>query len=85
MGTTGRRIRIIGVLTSLQLTVNIGFMDDITLSGKLKKVKQDIITIMDLQTETGLRLNSAKCEIIADDFTRIDNIDTFRDLISVHP
>ena len=71
------------LLTSLQSTVKIGFMDNITISGKLKTVEQDIITIMDSQTETGLRLklNSAKCEIITDDFTRIDNTDTFRDFI----
>jgi len=71
------------LLTSLQSTVKIGFMDNITISGKLKTVEQDIITIMDSQTETGLRLklNSAKCKIITDDFTRIDNTDTFRDFI----
>ena len=47
------------LLMSLHSHVKIGFMDDVTLSGELPTVEQDIITITSAYAETGLRLNTA--------------------------
>jgi len=52
------------LLCDLQSTVKIVFMDDVTLSGSLHSVEQDVITIRDAASKTGLQLNTAKCEII---------------------
>ena len=41
-------------------------MDDVTLSGRLHSVEQDVITIMDTALKTGLQLNTDKCEVIMD-------------------
>jgi len=35
-------------------------------------------------TETGLRLNTTKCEVVMEDFTKIDGVDTFKDFIRVN-
>ena len=59
-------------------------MDDVTFAGDLQTVKRDIITISESHRETGLRLNTAKCEIIMEDFTMIDGVDMFRDFIRVN-
>ena len=59
------------LLCDLHSTVKIGFMDDVTLSGSLQSVEQDVITIMDAASKTGLHLNTAKCEVIMEDFTVI--------------
>jgi len=69
--------------SSLQSEVKIGFMDDLTLSGELQTVEKDVLTIMESAVETGLALNQAKCEIIMDDFARIQTSSTFRDFIRV--
>ena len=71
------------LLTSLQSEVKNGFMDDLTLSGELQTVEKDVLTIMESAVETGLALNQAKCEIIMDDFARIQTSSTFRDFIRV--
>ena len=42
------------LLTKLQSSVKIGFMDDVTLSGDLHTVEEDVLTIMESSTETGL-------------------------------
>ena len=47
-------------------------------SGDLQTVEQDIVTIMESCTETGLRLNTTKCEIVMEDFAKIDGMDTSR-------
>ena len=41
-------------------------MDDVTLSGRLHSVEQDVITIMDTALKTGLQFNTDKCEVIMD-------------------
>jgi len=53
------------LLTSLQSAVRIGFMDDITLAGDICTVEVDVDTIINLDADTGLKLNISKCEIIA--------------------
>ena len=52
-------------------------MDDVTLSGELPTVERDIITITNAYAEKGLKLNTDKCEIIMEDFSKLDEIDTF--------
>jgi len=59
-------------------------MNDITLLGDLHTVEEDVLTITESSTETGLRLNTDKCEIISDDFTEIDTLATFGDFIRVN-
>jgi len=40
------------LLCDLQSTVKIGFMDDVTLSGSLQSVEQDVVTILLLTIST---------------------------------
>ena len=61
------------LLMSLHSHVKIGFMDDVTLSGELPTVERDIITITNAYAETGLKLNTDKCEIIMYDFSKRRN------------
>ena len=68
------------LLIRLQSTVKIGFMDDVSLSGHLPTVEKDITTIV----ETGLRLNTHKCEIIMEDFSRVEVLPTFKDFLRVY-
>jgi len=68
---------------SLHSHVKIGFMDDFTLSGELPTVERDIITLTNAYAETGIRLNTNKCEVIMEDFSKLDEIDTFKDFIRV--
>jgi len=58
-------------------------MDDVTLSGDLHTVEKDIITVTESFSETGLQLNTKKCEIIMKDFTQIENLATFKDFVRV--
>ena len=67
------------LLCDLQSAVKIGFMDDVTLSGSLQSVEQDVITIMDAASKTGLQLNTAKCEVIMEDFTAIRDVNETRE------
>ena len=62
-------------LRSLDSDVIIGFMDDITLSRELNAVEGDIEAI--------LKLSHAKCEIIMEDFSRIDSSSMFKYFIRV--
>ena len=59
------------LLTNLQSTVKIGFMDDITLAGDIRTVEADVNTIINHAADTGLKLNISKCEIIAENTTVI--------------
>jgi len=72
------------LLMSLHSSVKIGFMDDVTISGDLQTVEKYIVTIVESCTETGLRLNTTKCEIVMEDFTKIDGVDAFKDFIRVN-
>ena len=54
------------LLTNLQSTVKIGFMDDITLVGDICTVEADVNTINNHDADTGLKVNISKCEIIAE-------------------
>ena len=58
-------------------------MDDLTLFRDLETVEKDVTTIQDATTTTGLQLNTCKCEIISEDFTRISTSSVFRDFTRV--
>ena len=53
-------------------------MDDITLSGELGTVEGDVEAIIQSASETGLKRNQAKCEIIMEDFSMIDSSSIFK-------
>jgi len=71
------------LLTKLQSSVKIGFMDDVTVLGDLHTF-EDVLTIMESFIETGLRLNTDKCEIISEDFMEIDTLATLSDFVRVN-
>jgi len=71
------------LLCDLQSAVKIGFMDDVTLSGSLQSVEQDVITVMDAASKTGLQLNTAKCEVIMEDFTAIPTSSVLNSFLKV--
>ena len=52
--------------------------------GDLQTVEKDIATIVESCTETGLRLNTTKCEIVMEDFRKIDGVDAFKDFFRVN-
>ena len=53
--------------------MEIGFIDDMSISSDLLTLAKDVETIVQAETSTGLKLNTAKCEIIMDDFTNLDS------------
>ena len=72
------------VLNDLDYEVNIGLMDDVSLSSEVSTLeKRHQNTLIEAESFTGLRLNSAKYEIIMDDFSSIETIHVFKDLIQV--
>jgi len=64
---------------SLQSSVKIGFMVDLTLSGNLDMVEKDVVAIEQATAEIGVSLNRTKCEIIMEDFSKISMSNTFKD------
>ena len=48
------------LLANLQSTVKIGFMDDITLAGDIRTIEADVNTIINHDTDTGLKFNISK-------------------------
>jgi len=53
------------LLSSLASDLTLGYLDDFTLGGKVETVALDTKRIVELGSEMGLILNTAKCEIIA--------------------
>ena len=58
-------------------------MDDVTLSGEMSTVEEDVCTILQASAETGLHLNTAKCKIIMEDFTAIASSSPLADFVRV--
>ena len=58
-------------------------MDDLSLSGEVSVVAEDVETLIRSAEETGLFLSASKREIIAHNFNIINNIDTFKDFIRI--
>jgi len=54
------------ILESLECTLKIGFMDDVTLGGHIEDVAKAVDQVRLLGVPMGLELNQGKCEIIGD-------------------
>ena len=44
---------------------------------------QDVSTIIEAEPTTGLKLNSSKCEIVMEDFSKLEHLDIFKNFIPV--
>ena len=55
------------------------FVDDTNLEGTISKVAKDVQHIIDSHKHTGLRLNTHKCEIIANNFELVDQLPIFKE------
>ena len=51
------------VLDDFDSELDIGFMDDLSLSSDLSTLEKDVNTIIEAESVTGLWLNPSKCEI----------------------
>ena len=71
------------VIHDLDSEVNIGLMNDVSLSSDVSTLERDINTIIEAESSTGLRLNPAKCKIIMDDFSFIETMHVIKDFIRV--
>ena len=71
------------ILNDLSSDLEIGFIDDLSLSADLPTLAQDVSTIIKAGSSTGLKLNSSKCEIIMEDFSQLEHLDVFKDFIHV--
>ena len=63
--------------------VNVGLMNDVSLSSDVSTLENDVSTIIEAESSTGLRLNPEKCEMIVDDFSFIETMHAFKDFIRV--
>jgi len=52
-------------LSSLHASLNLGYLDDVTLGGTVKTVASDVAEIIRAGSEISLSLNVSKCELIA--------------------
>ena len=71
------------ILNDLSPDLEIGFIDDLSLSADLPTLAQDVSTIIKAESTTGLKRNSSKCEIIMEDFSQLEHLDVFKDFIRV--
>ena len=71
------------ILNDLDSEVNIGLIDDVSLSSDVRPLEKDINTIIEAESSTWLWLNPAKCEIIMDDFSSIETMHVFKNFIRV--
>ena len=71
------------ILNDLSSDLQIGFIDDLSLSADLPTLAQDVSTIIKSESSTGLKLNSSKCEIIMEDYSQLEHLDVFKDFIRV--
>ena len=53
------------------------------MSSALPALAKDVEIIAKAETSTGLKLNTAKCEIIMDDFSKLDSFAIFKDFIRI--
>jgi len=61
------------VLSSLEASLNLGNVDNVTLGGTVKAVASDVAKIVKAGTEIGLSLNVSKCEFIAHKDFQVDD------------
>jgi len=53
------------VVSSLEASLKLGYLDDVNLGGTVKTVASDVAEIIRAGSEIGLSLNASKCELIA--------------------
>ena len=61
------------MLSSLETSLNLGNVDNVTLGGTVKAVASDVAKIVKAGTEIGLSLNVSKCEFIAHKDFQVDD------------
>ena len=63
--------------------MKLGYMDDFKLGGRIQAVASDFERIIDAEKRIGLRLNTTKYEIVANNFNIIKNYLMFKDVKKV--
>ena len=71
------------ILSDLESDLESGFIDDLSMSSDLPTLAKDVEIIVKTETSTGLELNTVKCEIIMDDFSKLDSFPIFKDFIRI--
>lgn len=59
----------------METDFRLGYLDDISLGGKLDHVRQDPFTIVDLELALGVRLNRLKCDYIHEHVSEVELTD----------
>ena len=57
----------------MEASLNVGYLDDVTLGGTAETVASDVAEIIRAGKEIGLSLNVSKCELIAHKDFQVDN------------
>jgi len=70
------------MLSSLESELNLGFLDDVSLSGPVDTVAADVARIAKKSGEMGLHLNASKCELIAQQRSTVTD-ELFRSFLRV--
>ena len=66
------------VVNELDSNIEIGLIDDISLSSDLLTLEKDVNKVIESEASTGLKLNAAKCEIIMHHFSLTDFMEGFK-------
>ena len=61
------------MLSSLEASLKLGYLDDVNLGGTVKAVASDVAEIIRAGSEIGLSLNVSKCELIAHKDFQVDD------------
>ena len=61
------------MLSSLEASLKLGYLDDVNLGGTVKTVASDAAEITRAGSEIGLSLNVSKCELIAHKDFKVDD------------
>ena len=61
------------LLESLQSTLNLDYLDDVTLGGPMHVVASDVQRVVNIGTQMGLYLNLSKCEIVSHPDTAVND------------
>ena len=70
------------MLTSLESELKLGYLDDVSLGGPVETVAADVARIAKVGGDMGLHLNASKCELIAHQFSSV-NDDLLRSFLRV--
>ena len=61
------------MLSSLEASLKLGYLDDVNLGGTIKTVASDVAKIIIAGSEIGFSLNVSKCELIAHKDFQVDD------------